>query len=127
VPITSHELYTVLADVARRQGRITYGDLSQAYFALTGNWYEPHLSWDQPLAQLNQILDALQWPALSAVVVNKATNEPGGGFWASSPSVPQRPTNPLDQTIVWGRILTQVHAAPWPARIPASPPQRGAP
>jgi hypothetical protein len=115
-------LYAILAEVARNHGQLTYGQLSQRYFDATGDWHEPHGSWDAPLGQLNQMLHAVRWPALSAVVVLQATNEPGGGFWESSPNIPPAPANALARTALYGQILTQVYAARWPVTLPTSPP-----
>jgi len=89
-------LYAILAAVARNRnnGLLTYGQLSQQYLAATGDWHEPHGSWDAPLGQLNQMLNAVRWPPLSAVVVLQTPDggfgEPGGGFWESSPNIPAR-------------------------------------
>ena len=118
-------LYAVLAPVARREGgsrgQIFYGELSQAYFERNGEWHEPHGSWDRPLGRLNQTLHPLGWPALSAVVVNQDTGEPGGGFWGWQ-QVPPRPSNDVARIALYAQILAQVHAADWPATMPLSPP-----
>ena len=128
MPITSHDLYTVLAPVASGQSLMTYGGLSQAYLRLTGQAYPPHLSWDQPLGDLNKQLDARGWPPLSAVVVLQDSaggfGEPGGGFWESCPSIPRAPTSPTQRTSLWLDFLRKVYAAPWPATIPTTPPPR---
>jgi hypothetical protein len=117
-------LYQILADVARQRpgGQITYGDLSRTYHASTGDWHEPHGSWDNPLGELNQRLNGLGWPALSAVVVvDDPRREPGSGFWGSSPNVPRRPANDLARIAEYGRILGDVHQSPWPATFPTVP------
>ena len=116
-------LYQILARAARSQGQgqITYGDLSNQYRAITQDWHDPHGSWDEPLGDLNNDLDALGWPPLSVVVVLQESREPGGRFWQSSPNVPARPRNDLERTILYGQILAQVQVAPWPTEIPTEP------
>jgi hypothetical protein len=116
------DLYAVLADVARNRSLITYGQLSQRYYDATTHWLEPHGSWDVPLGQLNRTLHVIQWPPLSAVVVLHESGEPGGGFWESSPNIPPRPSDALDRTALWARILNEVYAAHWPATLPTAPP-----
>ena len=111
-------LYAVLAQVARDQGQITYGELSQRYYDATGDWYEPHGSWDVPLGEVNVAVHAASLPPLSAVVVLQETREPGGRFWGSSPNIPARPGNDIARITAYGRILRDVHAANWPATLP---------
>lgn len=120
-------LYAILADVARDQGLLTYGELSNSYLAATGDWHEPHGSWDAPLGQLNVMLHGVQWPPLSSVVVLQTRDgghgEPGGGFWESSPNIPARPADALSRTAVWGQLLNEVYEdVTWPATIPTAPP-----
>jgi hypothetical protein len=119
-------LYTILASVARDHGLLTYTELSQCYHTATGDWHEPHGSWDVPLGQLNLMLHGFSWPPLSAVVVLQADGgghgEPGGGFWQSSPNIPARPANALARTTTWGQLLNDVYAAAWPGAIPTAPP-----
>lgn len=57
-------LYTILAEVARDHGLLTYTELSHSYHAATGDWHEPHGSWDVPLGELNLMLHGFSWPAL---------------------------------------------------------------
>jgi hypothetical protein len=115
-------LYSILAEVARNQGQITYGQLSQRYLDLTQDWHEPHGSWDAPLGQLNQLLDTIRWPPLSAVVVLQDIREPGGRFWESCPNIPARPSNDIERIALYGRLLGDVHSARWPETIPTAPP-----
>ena len=115
-------LYAILADVARRRGQLTYGQLSQRYHDDTEDWHEPHGSWDFPLGELNRVLHAVGWPPLSAVVVLQGTGEPGGRFWESSPNIPPRPSDGLTRTTLYAQVLAQVHAAHWPVAIPTAPP-----
>jgi hypothetical protein len=115
-------LYHILASISGQRELLTYGDLSRAYHDATGEWHEPHRSWDQPLGQLNTQLCEAGWPPLSAVVVlqspDGAFGEPGAGFWQSSPNVPARPANPTDRTVMWAGLLEQVHRSQWPATLP---------
>ena len=117
------DLYAVLVPVARRQGQMTYAQLSQAYYDRTQDWHEPHGSWDTPLGELNRMLHAVRWPPPSAVVVLQDVGEPGGGFWESSPNVPPRPADEIARIALYGRILRQVHEANWPDTIPLAPPR----
>jgi hypothetical protein len=87
-------LYAILVAVARNRAQIIYGELSRAYFETTQEWHEPHGSWDQALGELNQMLHAVGWPPIFAVVVLQGVGEPGGGFWGSSLSVSTRPAEP---------------------------------
>jgi hypothetical protein len=114
------ELYLVLRSWAVvKPGQVhTYGELSQQYRSRTGDWFEPHGSWDSPLGALNQRLDAVGAPPLSALVVLQGSSEPGGGFWGSAPSVPQCPRADLDRLAEWSRLVSLVHAYAWPAALP---------
>jgi hypothetical protein len=121
--IDLEHLYAVLAPVARRQGQMTYGALSQNYYRRTQDWHEPHGSWDRPLGKLNRMLHPVGWPPLSAVVVLKQDDpEPGGRFWESSPDIPTRPADDVARMALYGRLLRAVHEAPWPHTIPTAPP-----
>ncbi len=118
-------LYAILARVAKEQRYITYGELSDRYLERTEEWHEPHGTWDEPLGELNRTVDEAGWPAISAVVVLKETKEPGGKFWGSSPNVPTRPRDEVERVALYGHLLGQVHAAPWPESIPTEPPTKG--
>jgi hypothetical protein len=120
--IDLEHLYAVLMPIARNRGQMTYLQLSHGYYGRTHDWHEPHGSWDNPLGELNRILHAVHWPALSAVVVLQDEREPGGRFWESSPNIPPRPNDPVARIALYGQILGQVHAAPWPNTIPTAPP-----
>jgi len=121
--INLDDLYAILAEIARNQDQITYGQLSQRYYDRTQDWHEPHGSWDEPLGELNQILHNVGWAPLSSVVVLDDDNrEPGGGFWASSPNIPARPTNNIARIAQYGQLLGLVHGELWPAAVPTSPP-----
>lgn len=95
-----------------------YTDLSNQYKARTNEWFEPHGSWDEPLGALNQQLHRIGAPAISALVVLKGPQEPGGEFWGSAPSVPARPKNEVERLAAWGTIVKAVHAYNWPSRLP---------
>ena len=112
------ELYLVLRNWATARGMGTYTELARDYQARTGDWFEPHGSWDAPLGRLNQRLHAVGAPALSALVVLASGGEPGGGFWGSAPSVPSRPKAELDRLSAWTGIVNLVHAHPWPVVLP---------
>ncbi|HEX7604844.1 MAG TPA: hypothetical protein VF316_24665 [Polyangiaceae bacterium] len=114
------DLYVVLRQWAvAKPGQIhTYAELSQQYQARTGDWFEPHGSWDAPLGALNQRLHATGAPALSALVVLGDAKEPGGGFWGSAPSVPPRPKGEIARLAEWTRIVLAVHAYAWPTSLP---------
>jgi len=115
------DLYVVLRSWAvAKPGQIhPYTELSRQYKARTGDWFEPHGSWDVPLGALNQRLHTAGAPALSALVVRKKEPpEPGGGFWGSAPSVPPRPKSEFQRLTEWARIVAVVHAYRWPTTLP---------
>jgi hypothetical protein len=111
-------LYAILCEWAAKGAPHTYTDLSNAYQARTGDWFEPHGSWDRPLGTLNNRLAKVGAPALSALVVLKEENEPGGNFWGCAPNVPPRPRNMADRLTEWNRIVTDVLAYWWPEALP---------
>ena len=111
-------IYSALRVSALAAETRTYTQLSQDYQALTGVWFEPHGSWDAALGELNRRLHAAGAPALLALVVLKASNEPGGVFWGSAPNVPPRPKSDLARVAEWSRIVKTVHAHAWPAALP---------
>jgi hypothetical protein len=113
------DLYAVLRSWAVAKQIHTYTELSLAYQARTNDWFEPHLSWDVPLGELNQHLyDAIEAPAISALVVLKAAQEPGGNFWGCAPNVPARPATDVARLAEWARIVKDVHAYRWPSALP---------
>jgi hypothetical protein len=115
------DLYVVLrAWAVARPGQIhTYTELSKQYQARTGDWFDPHGSWDEPLGALNQRLHGFGAPALSALVVlNKDPPEPGGGFWGCAPSVPPRPRTEMQRLLTWQAIVKAVHTFRWPSSLP---------
>jgi hypothetical protein len=115
------DVYAVLRTWAvAKPGQIhPYSELSRQYRDRTGEWFEPHGSWDRPLGALNQRLhDAIGAPALSALVVLKEVGEPGGAFWGCAPNVPPRPRSDIDRLAEWSRIVREVHAYDWPLALP---------
>ena len=112
------QIYAVLRRWAADGRPQTYGDLSREYLARTGEWFEPHGSWDTSLGDLNKQLASAGMPALSALVILKGAKEPGGGFWGCAANVPNRPKG-VDQRIAeWNRILNEVFAQTWPPVLP---------
>ena len=112
------ELYAVLLEWAVAGKPQSYGDLSRAYQARTGDWFESYRSWGTPLCKLNNRLDAVGAPALSALVIRKDTKQPGRRFWDSAPNVPKRPQNDSARRSKWKRILKDVLAYQWPPTLP---------
>lgn len=105
----------VVAGNARPQ---TYSQLSHDYGALTGEWFEPHGSWDAPLGELNNLLASIGAPALSALVILNDTKEPGDGFWGCAPNVPPRPKREIDRLTVWSGIVGDIGKFNWTASLP---------
>jgi len=118
-PDVAH-VYAVLRHwaTAGRAKPQSYTQLSHDYHALTGEWFEPHGSWDTPLGELNKILASVGAPALSALVVLQETKEPGDGFWGCAPNVPYRPKKDIDRLTEWSRIVTAIGNYNWPASLP---------
>ncbi len=111
-------LYGILAEAAKAGGQLTYQELSEAYRQRTGELHPYHGTWDDPLGELNRMLDAADLPPLSAVVVLKKEREPGGKFWGSCPRIPNRPSNPDKRLLEYSRILRDVHKEHWPDSLP---------
>jgi hypothetical protein len=110
-------VYKILVSWAREKKVRSYLDLSHAYAAETGVGFEAHGTWDDPLGAINNI--AVRWgaPAISALVILKGSNEPGGGFWGCADNVPAKPKSPMDRLAVVTRIQNEVHAYDWPATL----------
>jgi len=111
------DLYAVLIKWASKRRWRPYTQLSHDYQARTGDWFEPHGSWDHPLGDLNRRLAPTGAPPLSALVVVQGTDRPGRGFWGSAPNVPIS-SNELEREAAWGRIVEEVFAYPWPHNLP---------
>jgi len=107
-------VYAVLCQWARVGKPQTYTQLSHDYHARTGNWFEPHGSWDVPLGELNNLLASFGAPALSALVILQEANEPGAGFWGCASNVPQRPRNDIQRLTEWHAIIQAVIGFNWP-------------
>lgn len=111
-------IYAVLRQWAVAGKPQTYTQLSHDYLARTGEWYEPHGSWDAPLGELNTHLASVGAPALSALVVLHETKEPGDGFWGCASNVPPRPRKDIDRLAEWSRIVKAVICFSWPVALP---------
>jgi hypothetical protein len=114
-------LYGVLRKVAMSKGVISYEDLSRLYHEATGNWHEPHGTWDVPLAEINGHARAANLPPLSGLVASKSPQEgnfgpPTAGFW-ESPGVPAMPRKAADRLLVWMGFVNLVHRATWPETL----------
>jgi len=46
-------LYEILRDIAITGRKFHYSDLSTEYHRHTGEWHEPHGTWDGPLGEIN--------------------------------------------------------------------------
>jgi hypothetical protein len=112
------DLYAVLAKWASARTIDTYAGLSKAYEARTGEWFEPHGSWDQPLGELNRRLAEAGAPALTALVVLQKTGEPGRNFWGCASNVPSQPADDASRSAIWGRIVEEVFARHWSRHLP---------
>lgn len=111
--------YKILTGWAKAEQVKTYSDLSREYqMAEGGDLLEPHGTWDRPLGTINLRLARKRLPALSALVVLKDTQEPGGDFWGCAPNVPPRPKSDIDRVAAWAQIVKDVFAAQWPPKLP---------
>ena len=111
-------IYVVLRQWAATGKPQTYSQLAHDYHAQTGEWFEPHGSWDSPLGELNIHLASVGFLALSALVILQETKEPGYAFWGCALNVPPRPRNDIDRVIEWSRIVKEVIGFNWPLRLP---------
>ncbi|MBI9047248.1 MAG: hypothetical protein JEZ06_22365 [Anaerolineaceae bacterium] len=114
-------VYKILKVWAKQETPKSYSDLSDAYQIKTGEWHKPHGSWDRPLGQLNNVLANAGAPAISALVILKIANEPGGNFWGCAPNVPERPKDTIARLSEWKKILDDIFAYKWPESIPSEP------
>lgn len=108
----------VYAILTSWNGPRTYTELSGDYCRRTGIWFQPHSSWDGVLCSLDQMLASAGFPALSARVVLKLTQEPGDGFWGSTPSIPQRPRSYVDRVKVLADLWQEIREVDWPPTLP---------
>ena len=111
-------LYDILKTWASNEEPRSYKDLSHDYHNRTQEWHEPHGSWDEPLGELNKILANAGAPAISAMVILKGKNEPGGNFWGCAPNVPAKPKDEIERISEWSKIVKTVCTYPWPSEIP---------
>lgn len=112
-------VYEILKEWAIQKTPRSYTNLSEVYRAKTGDWYEPHGSWDTPLGQLNNALANAGAPAISALVILKEANEPGGNFWGCAPNVPERPKDDITRLLEWNKILNNIFVYQWSDSIPS--------
>lgn len=94
---------------------LTYSELSYAYREKTGEWHDPHGSWDGPLGDINNALYSIKAPALTALVVLKSSGMPSKGFWGCAPHVPAKP---IDELKEWMDILNQIESYNFPEVLP---------
>jgi hypothetical protein len=52
-------------------------------------------------------------PVISALVILKGANEPGGNFWGCAPNVPPRPKNEFERIAVLNKIWSEVFNYDW--------------
>ena len=110
-------IYSILTAWAKNGGPQTYMRLSEEYRERTGEWHEPHGSWDKPLGEINIRLAENGAPAISALVILKNKNEPGGNFWGCAKNVPLKPKNDSDRISKWISIVKEVRNYDWPKSI----------
>lgn len=108
------DIYKILREWAIERTPRSYSDLSNVYHKRTGDWLEPHGSWDKPLGVLNNRLAQIDAPAISAIVILQEKNEPGGNFWGCSPNVPKTPKDEMSRLSEWNRIINDVCSYEWP-------------
>ncbi len=111
--IDDHVLFEILIEWAESMSPKSYTDLSNAYQKKTSEWHEPHGSWDVPLGKLNNQLAVKGAPAISALVILKETNEPGGNFWGCAPNVPERPKDEISRLTELNKIWKAVFNYDW--------------
>jgi hypothetical protein len=111
-------IYNILVDWAENAGPQPYKKLSEDYQNLTGQWYEPHGSWDKSLGEINTRLSAIGAPAITSLVILKGKNEPGGNFWGCADNVPQKPMNDSERISTWLEIVKEVKGYDWPTTLP---------
>lgn len=111
--IDDNTLLEILIGWAESGSPKSYTDLSNAYQERTGDWYEPHGSWDVPLGRINNRLALKGAPAISSLVILKGANEPGGNFWGCAPNVPPRPKEEIDRLAALNKIWTEVFNYDW--------------
>lgn len=111
--IETKVIMEILVEWAKKKTPMSYSDLSLRYMEKTGESYDHHGNWDKPLGLLNRELAAIGAPALSALVVLKGKNEPGGKFWGCASNVPERPKTHDERFSEWIKILNAVFAYNW--------------
>lgn len=110
-------LYTILVKWSNERQARTYSELSHEYHRVTGDWLEPHGSWDHPLGELANLVCSSGAPAITSLVVLKDKNEPGGDFWGCAPNVPSKPRDEMGRITEWVRMTNECFAHTWPVHI----------
>lgn len=65
------------------------------------------------LGSINNALNTKHAPPISALVILKGKNEPGGGFWGCSENVPIRPKDDIQRMTVWMNIIKVIEKFDW--------------
>jgi hypothetical protein len=115
--VSYENLYNILTDIAKSKTIIYYKDLSSKYILkFGGEKIDPHNGWNIPLGKLNQIVYDRDnnAPPISAIVLSKATNRPGSGFWGSAKNVPKRPPSDEAADEKWDELVKKVYEYKWP-------------
>lgn len=110
-------IYKILTAWAKNNGPQPYVKLSEEYQSITGEWHEPHGSWDKSLGEINVRLSKIGAPAITSLVILKEKNEPGGNFWGCAENVPSRPKNDSERIAKWLEIVKEVKNYDWPMSI----------
>ncbi|EOB3575184.1 hypothetical protein ACHELY_004424, partial [Vibrio vulnificus] len=111
-------VYSILIEWVRKGSAQTYTDLSHEYYDITGEWLEPHGNWDYPLGELANLVCSAGCPPITALVVLKGKNEPGGDFWGCAPNVPARPKDEMARLGEWVRMTNECFAHNWTDSLP---------
>jgi hypothetical protein len=112
-------VYKILVSWAKaKPGKVGfYAMLSDEYERITGVRLSAHLTWDDPLGAINNIVARWGAPAISVLVITRNSNEPGGGFWGCAENVPACPKTTMKRVEVLNEIRNAVFAYDWPATL----------
>ena len=111
--IYTNIIMEILVEWAKKRTPNTYSELSKAYRKKTGEWHEPHGTWDHHLGDINRSLAEKGAPPISALVIRKDTIEPGGKFWGCAPNVPERSKDVKTRMVKWVKLLNAVFDYDW--------------
>ena len=103
-------LYDFLTAAARERRKITYGHLGKEFGIPAPFWPLNHA-----LGRISRAAHQAGQPMLSAVVVNRDTDEPGSGFYQLAWELDKDLT---DAKAFYESELEQVYATDWPASYP---------